>query len=125
MGWGYCLEARKNHNTDHEERMELIYWHKFEDLFHAIRGFIRYEPSDPLSEDDDGTGEVVLEKNQLKKILEELIYLEDYWSDHAGDTIVPGVNCTNGFSTVTKLCEIIAQYDLITDNGWEIVFYMT
>lgn len=123
MGWGYHLEARKDHGTDHEQRKELIYWHKFNDLFNAIRGFIHYEPYKALSDEDDGTGEVVLNKKQLTQILSELISLPDYWASYEEEIIVPGVCATGGFSTVVQLCEIVHQYDQIVDKGWEIVFF--
>lgn len=123
MGWGYYLVARRNHNTDHEERRELIDWHKFDELYHEISGITRYRVPNIFSEDDDGTDEVVLSKRQLTDILHELVLLPDYWADYEGETLVPGVRSTNGFGTVEKLCEIIYQYDLITEAGWEIVFY--
>ena len=125
MGWGYYLEARKDHGTDHEQRRELIYWHKFDDLYHEIRNEIRYEPPDffKAEEEDNGTGEVVLNKEQLKYILRVLCMMPDYWADYSGEHIVPDVQCTNGFGTVVKMCEIVEQYDLITSKGWEIVFF--
>ena len=120
MGWGYYLEARKNHGTPNEERRELIYWHKFDDLYRAVRGIIHYEAP---GFDDKGTPEVVLTKQNLVDILHELESLPDYWADYEGDVLVPDVQCTGGFKTVERLCEIIHMYDRITANGWEIVFF--
>ena len=120
MGWGYYLEARKNHGTDHEERKELIYWHKFDALYHAIHHEIRYEAPGLVTE---GTPEVVLTKENLVDILHELENLPDYWADYEGDVLVPDVQCSGGFQTVERLCEIIYLYDSITANGWEIVFF--
>ena len=43
MGWGYYIDARKNHGTPNEERRELIDWHKFDELYGSIRHIVRYE----------------------------------------------------------------------------------
>lgn len=123
MGWGYYLVARKDHGTDHEQRKELIYWHKFDELFQEIRGFIHYEIPNLFSDEADGTDEVVLNKDQLSKILSELVRLPDYWASFEEELIVPGVNSTGGFSTVVQMCEIVHQYDQIIEEGWEIVFF--
>ncbi len=125
MGWGYYLDARKNHGTDREERRELIEWHKFDDLYRNIRRIVRYDSPSFFPEEgsDNEPREAVLSRQQLIDVLHELVLLPDYWADYAGETLVPGVCCTNGFGTVVRLCEIIHQYDSITEAGWEIVFY--
>lgn len=122
MGWGYYIDARKNHGTDHEERRELIDWHKFDDLYERIRNIVRYDVPN-MFKGEDMPPEVVLNKKQLRSILNELVELPDYWADYEGEVIVPGVRATGGFHTVERLCDIIYQYDLIAEAGWEIVFY--
>lgn len=124
MGWGYYIDARKNHGTPNEERRELIDWHKFDELYANIRHIVRYEaPDASASPDGKKPPEKVLTKDQLIDILHELERLPDYWADFEGEVLVPGVRCTNGFKTVERLCEIIELYDMITEKGWEIVFY--
>ena len=114
MGWGYFLVARKNHNTDHEERHELIYWHKFDELYNEFSGIARYEMHD--------SDEVVLDKKQLSELLKIVCKTPDYWADYE-ETLLPDIRSSGGFSTVEKLCEILHSYDEIKDAGYEIVFF--
>ena len=123
MGWGYYIDARKNHGTPNEERRELIDWHKFDELYGSIRHIVRYELPSGYGGADKKPPEKVLTKDQLIDILHELERLPDYWADYEGEVLVPGVRCTNGFKSVERLCEIIELYDMITEKGWEIVFY--
>ena len=117
MGWSYVLEARRNHGTDHEERRELIEWRKFDDLYHEIAPELHYKFDEP---------EVVVNKEQLRKLLIAVATIPDYWAysynDEDAEFILPNVVVSKGFTTVERLAEIYHAYNDIVDEGWEIVF---
>ena len=117
VGWGYVLTARRNHGTDHEERRELIEWHKFDDMYHEFAHVIHYTRGEP---------EVVVNKKQLAELLRIVSITPDYWAycfdEEREESILPNVDKCFGFSTVEQLCEIYHAYNSIIQEGWELVF---
>lgn len=122
MGWGYYVVARKYHGTDHEERKELLYLHKADDIFHAAN--LRYRPYSLGAEGEaDGTPEMVMSKEDIESLREAMCTTPDYWGEW-DQTLVGNVVATGGFRDVYKICEIAHQYEMILQDGWELVFFM-
>lgn len=115
MGWGYYVVARKNHGTDHEERMELLYMHKADNIYHEAG--LRYRP-------DDGTPEMVMTKEDVLRLRDAVCSTPDYWADYE-TALVGGVVETGGFKSAPRICEIAYAYDEIVAAGWELVFFMS
>lgn len=124
MGWGYYVVARKNHGTDHEERKELLYLHKADDIFNAAH--LRYRPYSLMNagaDSEKGTPEMVMSKSDVESLMEAMCTTPDYWGEW-NETLVGNVVATGGFRDVYKICEIVHQYELILQDGWELVFFM-
>lgn len=118
MGWGYYVVARKNHGTDHEERVELLYLHKADEIFRASG--LRYLPK---TMDDDGTPEMVMTKEDVIKLRDAVCSIPDYWADYE-TTLIGDIYETGGFKSAPRMCEIAYAYDSIVADGWELVFFM-
>lgn len=118
MGWGYYVVARKNHGTDHEERVELIYLHKADDIFREAN--LRYLPR---TVDEDGTPEMVMTKEDVCSLRDAVCSIPDYWADYE-TALIGGIHETGGFKSAPRMCEIAYAYDSIVADGWELVFFM-
>ena len=118
MGWGYYVDARKNHGTDHEERRELLYLHKADDIFHEAN--LRYRPREL---DDGGTPEMVMSKEDVCNLRDAICSTPDYWADYE-TPLIGSVHESGGFKCAPRICEIAYNYDSSVADGWELVFYM-
>lgn len=122
MGWGYFVVARKNHGTDHEERRELLYLHKADDIFHAAE--LRYRPHALNAEGkEDETPEMVMTKKDVCSLRDAICSTPDYWCEYE-EPLIDDIKKTGGFKSAETICEIAHAYDEIVEAGWELVFFM-
>lgn len=122
MGWGYYVVARKNHGTDHEERRELLYLHKADDIFRAAE--LRYRPYALNAEGkEDGTPEMVMSKQDVISLRNAVCSTPDYWGEYE-EPLVGEIKKTGAFKSAETICEIAYAYDQIVEEGWELVFFM-
>ena len=112
MGWGYGLYQMKDRGTPNEKSNELVYWHKFDDIWNMR----------PFRADDDMIHKPIkMSRDDIKGLLQVVSENPDYWASYGGEHLGT-VTRTDGFSTVETMCEILYLYDQLTENGWEIVF---
>lgn len=95
----YIEKIKRNPNNKQEivEREELCYWRKFWDLHEYL----------DLYSDDDYNVDVPMTKDDVERCLYFVTHNSDYF-------------CS--FNTVTRVCELLEQYDLLKQEGWEIVY---
>ena len=95
----YVDKIRRNPNNKQEviERKEVCYWRKFWDLHYelALYGHDDYGNDVPMTKED----------------VERAIYIATRNEDYFG-----------GFDSVPQLCELLRDYDLYKEEGWDIVY---
>lgn len=113
MGWGYGLYLERNRNTDMKESRELVYWHKFDDIWEKR----------PFHADLEMAYKgVKVSKMDVEALRNVVCTTPDYWADYEDESLGGVVNKTGGFSTAEIMCEIAYLYDQLTEDGWEIIF---
>lgn len=81
---------------DYEEREEMCYWRKNWDLFYTL----------PYRDEEYGQ-DLRLTKEDVEKILDHVAHNRDYFG---------------GFKTVEDVCELLAQWDELEEDGWAICY---
>jgi len=113
MGWGYGLYLERNRGTERKESRELVYWHKFDELWHQ-RPF--------NAELDMAYKGIKMSKKDVEALRDIVCTTPDYWATYDGESLGGVTKKTEGFSTIEDMCEIAYNYDKLTEDGWEIIF---
>lgn len=95
----YIEKIKRNPNDKSEviEREELCYWRKFWDLHYELG----------LYGEGDYGNDVPMTKDDVERCLQFVSHNRDYF-----DT----------FQTVPLVCFVLAEYDVLIAEGWEIVY---
>ncbi len=112
MGWGYGLYQMKDRGTPNEKSIELVYWHKFDEIWNMR----------PFNADEEQKYKgIKMSKKDIEGLREIVCTEPDYWATYDGDNLGT-TKMTGGFTTAEIICEIAYQYDTLTEDGWEIIF---